>query len=103
MALTDVLPDMDMDFSELDDEGSTAPAESGPLTGSRGTKGRAPLGGAPSGEERIRRPRRPTQKRLDALTSKMSEQMFMVGSGFSFVRPVTGYYVCQESHNYSKA
>lgn len=100
MALSDVLPDDALDFSELDDEGST-PASEGPLTGSRGTRGRS--ASASSSEPREPRRRAPTQKRKDALSEKLSEQMFMAGTLTGFALPVTGYYVCQESANFCRA
>lgn len=97
----DIVPDLDMDFSELDDD-TAAPASEGPLTGSRGTRGRS---GAASSSEGLpkRAVRKPTQKRLDSLTASLSSQMFTAGAMAGFALPVTGMYICQESQAFSQA
>lgn len=105
MAIADVLPENALDFSELD-EGAPPATDEGPLTGTRGTRGRAPRTTRTpkaDGEETAPRPRRPSAKRLESLVDKLSEQMFMAGAATSLALPVTGTYICQESHTFPKA
>jgi hypothetical protein len=86
--------DTDFDFSNLDvDDVETDPP--GALHGtssSRGTRGGTP-----------RRGRRPAAKKLETLQRRLSQEMFSAGAMIGFGLPVTGYYVCQESDNFTKA
>jgi len=52
--------------------------------------------GAPRG-------RRVSDRRLNALQEKLSGEMFSAGAMLGLGLPVTGYYVCQESDNFTKA
>lgn len=94
MSTADVLDDagVDWDAALPDDEVKTD--DPGPIktTASRGTRGTA---GA-------RRGRRPV-KRLESLQTRLSKEMFQVGTMMGFGVPVTGLYVCQESDAFTKA
>lgn len=101
MSVTDIVPDLD--FSELDDEGAT-PAAEGPVTGSR-SRGRGTSSATSSSSGTTSTPRRRgfTTKRLDALKSKLSGQMYTAGVLVGVPLPVTGIYTCQESARFSSA
>lgn len=91
MTVTDeVTPDIDWE-AEIG-EGKTE-AAAGPLTGSRGTTRRAP--GRPRGSR--------SQKKLDALEQRLSSEMFQAGTLIGLGVPTTGYYICQESGNFTHA
>lgn len=47
--------------------------------------------------------RRVSDKRLTALQEKLSGEMFSAGAMIGLGLPVTGYYVCQESDNFTNA
>jgi hypothetical protein len=47
--------------------------------------------------------RRPSAKRLNDLQGKLSGQMFQAGTMIGFGLPVTGYYIAQESDNFTNA
>lgn len=47
--------------------------------------------------------RRVSDKRLGALQQKLSSEMFQAGAMIGLGLPVTGYYVCQESDNFTNA
>lgn len=49
------------------------------------------------------RGRRVSDKRLQALQEKLSTEMFTAGSMIGLGVPVTGYYICQESDNFTNA
>ena len=49
------------------------------------------------------RGRRVSDKRLQALQEKLSGEMFTAGGMIGFGLPVTGYYICQESDNFTTA
>jgi len=70
----------------------TTEAASGPLTGSRGT---TPRRGRPRGSR--------SQKKLEALQSRLSSEMFQAGTLIGFGVPTTGYYICQESNTFTAA
>lgn len=89
MADTSVLDDAGFDFSDIGDEVTAA---SGPLTGSRGT-----------GPRRTTARRRASSKKLDTLQLKLSSEMFQAGALIGMGVPTTGYYICQESDNFTKA
>lgn len=72
--------------------GSKTEAASGPLTGSRGTR-RAP--GRPRGSR--------SQKKLEALETRLSSEMFQAGALIGVGLQTTGYYICQESGNFTHA
>jgi|SRR5215469_12880498 len=50
-----------------------------------------------------RRGRRVSDKRLSELQSKLSGEMFQAGAMIGMGLPVTGYYICQESDNFTNA
>lgn len=50
-----------------------------------------------------RRGRRVSDKRLKDLQEKLSGEMFTAGTMIGLGVPVTGYYVCQESDNFTNA
>jgi hypothetical protein len=82
--------DTDFDFSDIG--GENVDSSPGPLTGSRGT--------GPT----IRRPRRrASNKKLEALHEKLSSEMFQAGALIGMGVPTTGYYICQESSNFTGA
>jgi hypothetical protein len=92
---TDVLDDAGIDWSsELSDD--TVTATDGPLPGSRGTSTARTTTGQ-------RRGRRVAVKRLQTLQEKLSDEMFQAGAMIGMGLPVTGYYTCQESDNFTKA
>jgi hypothetical protein len=84
-----VLDDAGFDFSDIGDEVTAAP---GPLSGSRGT-----------GPRRTSTRRRASSKKLDTLQLKLSSEMFQAGALIGMGVPTTGYYICQESDNFTKA
>lgn len=91
--MTDVIEDVDFDFTGIADETEAAP---GPLTGSRGTSSaKAPRG--PS------RRRSASAKKLDTLQAKLSSEMFQAGTLIGLGLNTTGYYICQESDNFTRA
>lgn len=47
--------------------------------------------------------RRVSDKRLTALQEKLSTEMFSAGAMIGLGLPVTGYYICQESDNFTNA
>lgn len=92
MTTAEVLTDAGFDFgSELSDD--AVESRPGPLSGSRGS--RTSTGTA--------RRRRASKTKLETLQVKLSQQMFMAGSMIGLGLPVTGYYCCQESDNFTKA
>jgi hypothetical protein len=86
------------DFSDISPE--SVEAQPGPLSGSRGTN-RAAGTGTGTGTGRTRSSR--LQKRLDQLQVRLSQEMFMGGTMIGMALPVTGYYIGQESHDFTKA
>jgi len=84
--------DAGFDFSDIDP--GPEDAASGPLKGSRGTS---------STGTGTRRRRSASSKRLDALQAKLSAEMFQAGAMIGMGLHTTGYYVCQESDNFTKA
>jgi len=81
-----VEPEFDDDFSDIEiGEVRTAPK----VSTSRGT--RKPAG------------RRPAAKKLSDLQVKLSSQMFQAGTMIGFGLPVTGYFLAQESDNFTGA
>lgn len=84
-----VLDDAGFDFSDVGDEVTAVP---GPLSGSRGT-----------GPRRTTTRRRASSKKLDTLQLKLSSEMFQAGALIGMGVPTTGYYICQESDNFTKA
>lgn len=87
---TDETPEIDWE-AELG--GAKVEATSGPLTGSRGTTTRSP--GRPRGSR--------SQRKLDALQSRLSTEMFSAGALIGVGLHTTGYYICQESDNFTQA
>lgn len=87
--------DIGDDFSDLDssDDVTEKPRQTGTTRSS--TKA-APTGGARRG-----RPRK--TQRLDDLQAKLSGQMYQAGFLVGLPLPVTGYYVCQQSDEFTKA
>lgn len=85
-----ILEDAGFDFSDINED--TTEATSGPLTGSRGTT-------RTTGTRR----RRPAAKKLDNLQAKLSSEMFQAGALIGMGLHVTGYYICQESDNFTRA
>jgi hypothetical protein len=83
------MTDFDDDFADIDDASVTASPSN---TMSRSRTGRKPGSG-----------RKPSQKRLSDLQEKLSTQMFQAGSMIGFGLPVTGYYIAQESDNFTGA
>jgi hypothetical protein len=49
------------------------------------------------------RTRRVSDKRLSALQEKLSAEMFQAGAMIGLGVPVTGYYICNESDNFTSA
>jgi hypothetical protein len=84
------LNDAGFDFADIDV--GDVEATSGPLTGSRGTRGPKP------GTRR-----RPAAKKLDTLQKKLSSEMFQAGTMLGMALHTTGYYICQESDAFTKA
>jgi hypothetical protein len=84
------------DFSDISPE--SVEGQPGPLSGSRGTNRTAGTG---TGTPRTRSSR--LQKRLDQLQTRLSQEMFMGGTMIGLALPVTGYYIGQESHTFTKA
>lgn len=82
--------DTDFDFTDIG--GENVDSASGPLTGSRGT-----------GPRRSATRRRASTKKLDALHEKLSSEMFQAGALIGMGVPTTGYYICQESSNFTGA
>jgi hypothetical protein len=85
------MPDVefDDDFADID-PGEVKPQPGNTMSKSR--TGRKPGAG-----------RRPSAKRLSDLQERLSTQMFQAGSMIGFGLPVTGYYVAQESDNFTSA
>src|SRR5579871_379268 len=83
------------DFSDLLTEDAVS-AQAGPLTGSR-SRGTSTSGGGTT-----RRTSR-LEKRLGVIQAKLSSEMFQAGAILGMGAPVTGYYVCQESGNFTEA
>ena len=81
--------DWDAVDAESEFTGNTMPRSS-TRTRSTGT------GGAPRG-------RRVSDKRLSALQEKLSSEMFQAGAMIGLGAPVTGYYIGQESDNFTNA
>lgn len=91
MTAASVLEDAGFDFSDLDD--AEVEAKSGPLSGSRN-------------EQKTRsgvRRRRVAKTKLATLQKRLSQEMFQAGTILGMGLPVTGYYACQESDNFTKA
>jgi hypothetical protein len=93
--VTAVQDEVTDDFADVN-VGENVGGQSGPLTGSRGTRARS---GGGTGTRRTSR----LEKRIGALQEKLSQEMFMGGSLIGMAIPVTGYYICQESHNFTSA
>jgi hypothetical protein len=92
MAATDTLEEPVFDFSDI---GDSTEAASGPLTGSRGTSAAA----GPA----TRRRRSASSKKLESLQAKLSAEMFQAGAMIGMGLHTTGYYICQESDQFTKA
>lgn len=92
MTAASVLEDAGFDFSELDD--AEVKTSSGPLSDSRSSR---------STGTGSRRTRRPAAKKLDTLQKKLSSEMFQAGTILGLALPVTGYYACQESDQFTRA
>lgn len=91
MTATEVLENAGLNWEdELAD--TEVAAREGPLPGSRS---RTPTG--------TRRRRSVASKRLEVLQTKLSQEMFQAGAMIGMGLPVTGYYACQESDNFTKA
>jgi len=84
------LPETDWE-AELGGEGSTEASEA-PVSGSR-TARRAP--GRPRGTH--------SQRKLDALQTRLSTEMFQCGVLIGVGLHTTGYYICQESDQFTHA
>lgn len=84
----------DYDWSDLEDKVEVRDTNVMPRDAGTGT-GRTPTGAR-------RRSSRKSAK-LDQLQTALSGQMFQAGSMIGLGLPVTGYYVAQESHNFSTA
>jgi hypothetical protein len=82
----------DEEWADLNPD--TVGASGGPLTGSRGT--------STSGGPRAPRGTR-AQKKLEALQKRLSTEMFTAGAMIGLGLNVTGYYICQESDNFTQA
>lgn len=94
MTETDVKePEFDFDFSDIGDDNVSS--ASGPLTGSRGTS--TPRSGG------TRRRRSASSKKLDSLQAKLSSEMFQAGAMIGMGLHTTGYYICQESNDFTRA
>jgi hypothetical protein len=66
----------------------------------------AEFSSAPTGTSRAGRTprgRRVSDKRLQSLQQKLSTEMFSAGAMIGLGVPVTGYYICQESENFTTA
>lgn len=74
-------------------EPETTESVPGPLTGSRGTRSTG------TGTRR----RRITNKKLVELQKKLSTEMFQAGAMIGMGLHTTGYYICQESDNFTQA
>lgn len=94
MAATDVLDEAGIDWDkELSDD--TVTAAEGPLSGSRSPQSRTSTG--------TRRRRSVGTKRLDELQMKLESEMFQAGAMIGMGLPVTGYYMCNESTDFTRA
>lgn len=82
----------DYDWSDLDDKVEVR--ETNTMPRSPGTS-RTPAG-ARRGSTRL-------TKRLDTLQKQLSGQMFQAGAMIGLGLPVTGYYIAQESNNFTDA
>lgn len=71
-------------------------AEQAEFTGNTMPRSGTRTGGA-------RRGRRVSDKRLAELQTKLSSEMFQAGAMIGMGVPVTGYYICQESDNFTNA
>lgn len=91
--MTDTFTDAD-DFSDIDP--GKVEAQAGPLTGSRGTSRSA--GPRATGVRATRQ-----AKKLEALQKRLSAEMFTAGAMIGMGLHVTGYYIGQESDNFTKA
>jgi hypothetical protein len=67
------------------------------------TMPRTPGGSRTGGTGGARRGRRVSDKRLSDLQSKLSNEMFQAGGMIGLGMPVTGYYIAQESDNFTNA
>lgn len=81
--------DTDFDFGDID----SSPAESNVM----------PKPGTARTSTGATRRGRPAVKRLSALKEALSAQMFQAGAMIGFGLPVTGYYIAQESEQFSTA
>lgn len=95
MSTADVLDDAGVDWDAALPDESVTTDDPGPLKGTSTSRGTRSTGGA-------RRGRRPV-KRLESLQTRLSKEMFQVGTMMGFGVPVTGLYVCQESDAFTKA
>lgn len=86
----------DQGFDDFSDVSADVEAQAGPLRGSRGTRSAA--GSRSTGTRGTR-----LQKKLDALQTRLSQEMFMGGTMIGMGLHVTGYYICQESDTFTKA
>lgn len=82
----------EFDFSGLKSEDITVAP--GPLSGTRGT--RSPGTGRGRG-------RRSSKTKLQELQTRLSGEMFQAGALIGVGLNTTGYYICQESDNFTKA
>jgi hypothetical protein len=87
---------LDDDWTDIRPDGIEAQA--GPLTGSRGTT-RSGTGRAPATGTRQTR----LEKKLGVLQGRLSKEMFGAGAMIGMGLHVTGYYICQESDNFTTA
>lgn len=76
-------------------------AENSEFTGN--TMPRSPRTSRTGGTTGSRGGRRVSDKRLSALQQKLSSEMFQAGAMIGLGLPVTGYYLCQESDNFTNA
>ena len=86
--MTETAVDWDAVETESEATGNTMPRQ--PRTSRTGATGGT-------------RGRRVSDKRLSALQEKLSAEMFTAGGMIGFGLPVTGYYIAQESDNFTTA
>lgn len=86
----------DQGFDDFSDVSADVEAQAGPLRGSRGTNRAAGSRTTATRGTRL-------QKKLDALQTRLSQEMFMGGTMIGMGLHVTGYYICQESDTFTKA
>lgn len=84
------MTDSQVDWGEAETAAEFTGEQTMPKTGTSRTGG-------------TRRGRRVSDKRLTDLQQKLSSEMFQAGAMIGLGLPVTGYYVCQESDNFTNA